>query len=419
MTTIHFNALPLKDTANETIKKGLIFYSTTDESPHVDSRKVAHSFPPDRVIKLVENTNKHFETTELGIPVLTEHRKDVNNVVGFIESPLEAKVITEEYTKGNPKLKHLLGRVGVFVNDVKIKSSEIIEKMNQGLAKSVSAGIDLDSFSIKELSLVALPAIANATLFSYNQNKKTKYEKGNMKRNKKNYLLLPKESNYALSIDEALSSSQTLEQQREEAQKVFTAFLEVIESANEIGDEEMASMGIQDPSEVIQAAIDDLGMKLGDMFLGMPPEEEAPQPVSSVRPGTPTRKFSSPNEIAMFYTGQGYTAEFGYRQAITGAFKQLRTRNMTGKSVGQIGGQFASKIGNATRGKFKSVSNAIGRVKNTFTGGIAANTSPGVPTGLRLRKNQLVKAGEQKQKFGTKSTFRGKGPALPPGYKAP
>ena len=420
MTTIHFNALPLKDTANETIKKGLIFYSTTDESPHVDSRKVAHDFPPDRVIKLVENTNRHFETTELGIPVLTEHRKDVNNVVGFIESPLEAKVITEEYTKGNPKLKHLLGRVGVFVNDVKIKSSEIIEKMNQGLAKSVSAGIDLDSFSIKELSLVALPAIANATLFSY-QNQK----KGNMKRNKKNYLLLPRESNYALSIDEAMTASQTIEQQREEAQKVFTAFLEVVEDANEIDEEEMASMGIQDPSEIIQSAIEDLSARLGDMFLGMPMEEQQePLPLQppARQPVSPARRFSSSNDIVTFYTGQGYTAEFGYRQAISGAFKQLRNRNVTGKSVGQIGNQFASKIGNATRGKLKSVGNAIGRVKNTFTGGVmkdAASQNGGISTGLRLRKKQLVKQQNQKQKFGTKSTFRGKGPALPPGYKSP
>jgi len=411
MTTIHFNALPLKDTANETIKKGLIFYSTTEESPHVDSRKVAHDFPPDKVIKLVENTNKHFETTELGIPVLTEHQKNVNNVVGFIESPLEAKVITEDYTKGNPKLKHLLGRVGVFVNDVKIKSSEIIEKMNQGLAKSVSAGIDLDSFSIKELSLVALPAIANATLFSYqNQNQR----KGNMKRNKKNYLLLPKESNFALSIDEAMSASQTIEQQREEALKVFTAFLEVIESANEIDEEEMASMGIQDPSEVIQAAIEDLSVRLGDMFLGMPPEEETQptSPATPARPITPTRKFSSPDDIVMFYTGQGYTAEFGYRQAISGAFKQLRNRNVTGKSVGQIGNQFATKIGNATRGKLKSVTNAAQRVKNTFTGGVTNTT-----TGLRLRKKQVAQAGKQKLKYGTKSTFLGKGPALPPKVK--
>lgn len=412
MTTIHFNALPLKDTANEAIKKGLIFYSTTDESPHVDSRKVAHSFPPDKVIKLVENTNKHFETTEIGIPVLTEHQKNVNNVVGFIESPLEAKVITEDYTKGNPKLKHLLGRIGVFVNDVKIKSSEIIEKMNQGLAKSVSAGIDLDSFSIKELSLVALPAIPNVSLYSYNTNQSRK--KGNMKRNRKNYLLLPKESNFALSIDEALSSSQTIEQQREEAQKVFTAFLEVIESANEIDEEEMASMGIQDPSEVIQAAIEDLSAKLGDMFLGMPPEEEAPptQPVSPVRP--PARKFNSSNDIVMFYTNQGHTAEFGYRKAISGAFKQLRTRNVTGKSVGQIGGQLASKIGNATRGKLKSIGNTAQRVKNTVTGGVENAT-----TGLRLRKKQLVKQQNQRQKFGVKSTFLGKGPKLPPGYKAP
>lgn len=409
MTTIHFNALPLKDTANEAIKKGLIFYSTTDESPHVDSRKVAHDFPPDKVIKLVENTNKHFETTELGIPVLTEHRKDVNNVVGFIESPLEAKVITEDYTKGNPKLKHLLGRIGVFVNDVKIKSSDIIEKMNQGLAKSVSAGIDLDSFSIKELSLVALPAIANATLFSYNANQSRK--KGNMKRNRKNYLLLPKESNFALSIDEALSSSQTLEQQREEAQKVFTAFLEVIESANEMDEEEMASMGIQDPSEVIQAAIDDLGMKLGDMFLGMPPEEEAPptQPVSPVRPGTPARKFSSSNDVVMFYTGQGYTAEFGYRKAISGAFKQLRTRNVTGKSVGQIGGQLASKIGNATRGKFKSLGSTVAKVGRTVMGGPTAKLASKATNG------QIAKNLKQVQKFGRKKTLFG--PKLPPKAK--
>jgi len=397
MTTIHFNALPLKDTANETIKKGLIFYSTTDESPHVDSRKVAHDFPPDKVIKLVENTNKHFETTELGIPVLTEHQKNVNNVVGFIESPLEAKVITEDYTKGNPKLKHLLGRIGVFVNDVKIKSSEIIEKMNQGLAKSVSAGIDLDSFSIKELSLVALPAIANATLFSYqNQNQR----KGNMKRNKKNYLLLPKESNYALSIDEAMSASQTIEQQREEALKVFTAFLEVIESANEIDEEEMASMGIQDPSEVIQAAIEDLSVRLGDMFLGMPPEEETQptSPVTAARPTAPARRFSSSNDIVMFYTGQGYTAEFGYRQAISGAFKQLRNRNVTGKSVGQIGSQFASKIGNATRGKFKSLGSTVAKVGRTITGGPTAKLPPKATNG------QIAKNLRQRQKFGFKTT---------------
>lgn len=413
MTIIHFNALPLKDTANETIKKGLIFYSTTDDSPHIDSRKVAHDFPPEKVIKLVENTNKHFETTEIGIPVLTEHQKNVNNVVGFIESPLEAKVITEEYTKGNPKLKHLLGRVGVFVSDVKIKSSEIIEKMNQGLAKSVSAGIDLDSFSIKELSLVALPAIPNVSLYSYNTNQSQR--KGNMKRNRKNYLLLPKESNFALSIDEAMSASQTMEQQREEAQKVFTAFLEVVESANEMDEEEMASMGIQDPTEVIQAAIEDLGVKLGDMFLGMQMEEQTPvQPQSRQPMNQPVRgRFNSPSEIAMFYTGQGYTAEFGFRQAISGAFKQLRNRNLTGKTVGQIGNQFAKKIGNATRGKFKSLGNTVGKIKNTFTGGVDS------PSGLRARKNQIVQQQKQRQKFGTKSTFRGKFPALPPGYKAP
>lgn len=408
MTIIHFNTIPtpLREVSSDEdklIKEGLIFYSTLENTPHVDSRKVAHDFSPDKIYKLVENTNRHFDMSEVGIPVLTEHKKDVNNVVGFIESPVEARVIDEAYTKGNPKLKHLLGRVGVFVKDVVIKTPEVIDKMKRGLAKTVSAGIDLDSFSIKELSLVALPAIPNATLFSYHGSK----NRTNMKKVKNKNLLANKgysESNYALSLDEAISASQTLEQQREEALKLFNAFLEVIEDANEIDEEEMASMGIQDPSEVIQSAIDDLSAKLGDMFLGGMPEEQAPVPTQPARPPAARGRFNSPSEIAMFYTGQGYTAEFGYRQAISGAFKQLRNRNMTGKSVGQIGSQFASKIGNATRGKLKSVSNAMGRIKNTFTGGVAPNTIPGIATGLRLRKNQLAKQQSQVEKYGKKLT---------------
>ena len=285
MTIIHFNTLPtpLKEVENNDpnslTKEGLIFYSTLENSPHVDSRKVKHDFSPDKIYQLVENTNKHFDMSEVGIPVLTEHKKDVNNVVGFIESPVEARIIDEVYTKGNPKLKHLLGRVGVFVKDVVIKTPEIIDRMKRGLAKTVSAGIDLDSFSIKELSLVALPAIPNATLFSYHK------EKPNMKKIKNKNLLVAKgynESNYALSLEEALNSSQSIEEQRDEAMKIFTAFLEVVEDANEINEEEMASMGIQDASQVIQSAIDDLNARLAEMFIAPPEQPVAPQ--ASVAP---------------------------------------------------------------------------------------------------------------------------------------
>jgi len=315
MTIIHFNTIPtpLKEVENNDpnslTKEGLIFYSTLENSPHVDSRKVSHDFSPDKIYRLVENTNKHFNMSEVGIPVLTEHKKDVNNVVGFIESPVEARVIDEVYTKGNPKLKHLLGRVGVFVKDVVIKTPEIIDRMKRGLAKTVSAGIDLDSFSIKELSLVALPAIPNATLFSYYGSKSPKrssYESiPNMKKVKNKNLLVAKglnESNYALSLEEALNSSQSIEEQREEAMKVFTAFLEVVESANEIDEEEMASMGIQDASEVIQSAIDDLSARLAEMFLAPPEQPVAPQaPVAQQRPGIPkTRTYGFSSELIAF-----------------------------------------------------------------------------------------------------------------------
>lgn len=427
MTIIHFNTLPtpLKEVENNDpnslTKEGLIFYSTLENSPHVDSRKVSHDFSPDKIYQLVENTNKHFDMSEVGIPVLTEHKKDVNNVVGFIESPVEARIIDEVYTKGNPKLKHLLGRVGVFVKDVVIKTPEIIDRMKRGLAKTVSAGIDLDSFSIKELSLVALPAIPNATLFSYHGSK----NKPSMKKVKNKNLLANRrysESNYALSLDEAINEGQTLEQQRDDAMKLFNAFLEVIEDANEVGEDEMSSMGIQDPSEIIQSAIEDLSSRLGDMFLGDMGQNDSQQSQqmqqsSNGRPNQqPSRgRFNSPSEIAMFYTGQGYTAEFGYSQAISGAFKELRNRNLTGKSVSDIGSQFASKLGNATKGKFKSIGNTIGKIKNTFGGGVMKDVNPiagAIPTGLKLRKNQLIQAGEQKLKYGIKKGIIG--PKLPP-----
>jgi len=309
MTIIHFNTIPTplkeveNDDPNSLTKEGLIFYSTLENTPHIDSRKKSHNFPPDKIYQLVENTNKHFDMSEVGIPVLTEHKKDVGNVVGFIESPVEAKVIDESYTKGNPKLKHLLGRVGVFVKDVVIKTPEIIDRMKRGLAKTVSAGIDLDSFSIKELSLVALPAIPNATLYSYHKDKSTP----NMKKIKNKNLLIAKgvtnESNYSLSIEEALNSAQTLEEQRAEAQKVFDAFLEVIENANEMDEEEMASMGIQDPSEIIQSAVEDLGMRLTEMFL-TPPEPVEPQapvaPMAKPGIGMKTRTYKFSPELIQF-----------------------------------------------------------------------------------------------------------------------
>jgi hypothetical protein len=310
VTIIHFNTIPtpLKEVESEDpnslTKEGLIFYSTLENSPHIDSRKVKHEFSPDKIYELVQNTNKHFDMSEIGIPVLTEHKKDVNNVVGFIESPVEARIIDEVYTKGNPKLKHLLGRVGVFVKNVVIKTPEIIDRMKRGLAKTVSAGIDLDSYSIKELSLVALPAIPNATLFSYHGNKSIP----NMKKIKNKNLLIAKGitnvSNYALSLEEALNESQSIEEQREEAMKVFSAFLKVVEDANQMDEEEISSMGIQDPSELIQGAVEDLSGRLTEMFLS-PPEEEAPvtpaqRPVSRPPIAGKTRTYGFSPELIQF-----------------------------------------------------------------------------------------------------------------------
>ena len=78
-------------------------------------------------------------------------------------------------------------------------------------------------------------------------------------------------------------------------------------------------------------------------------------------------------------------AEFGYRQAITGAFRELQQRNRTGRTLGQIGTRFGSKLVNATKGKIASLGKLAGRVGKTFTGGNKVRN-------IKLNDGQLSRA---------------------------
>lgn len=150
------------------VKKALIAV----EGKFKDSKGTLHEFTPERLETIAEHTNRAL-STGIEIPVCTDHQKTVNNTVGKFGDNAQAftKVITEEDLP-NQKAKHLVGKVGLFVDNVVLKIPDVIDKVKNKVVTSVSMGLNLskDDHRIMELSLVPIPAIPNMGLFSLTGN---------------------------------------------------------------------------------------------------------------------------------------------------------------------------------------------------------------------------------------------------------
>lgn len=137
------------------------------EGSFKDSNGVPHSFSNDRLASIAEYTNKALESG-IPIPVCTDHNKTVENTVGSVDGRAYTKVI-EEADLPNSKAGHLVGKVGLFLDNVAIKAANAIDKVKNGIVTSVSMGLNLDKndHRIMELSLVPIPAIPNMGLFAF------------------------------------------------------------------------------------------------------------------------------------------------------------------------------------------------------------------------------------------------------------
>lgn len=145
------------------VKKALVAV----EGSFRDSNGVPHTFAPDRLETIADYTNKALDSG-IPVPVCTDHNKTVENTVGNVEGRAYTKVI-EEADLPNAKAAHLVGKLGLFLDNVAIKSQNAIEKVKNGIVTSVSMGLNLDKndHRIMELSLVPIPAIPNMGLFSF------------------------------------------------------------------------------------------------------------------------------------------------------------------------------------------------------------------------------------------------------------
>lgn len=144
-------------------KKALVAVEGTFE----DSQGIPHTFTPERLTTIAEHTNSAIDTGNT-IPVCQDHTKTVGSTVGTVEGYAYVKPV-EAADLPNQKSTHLIGKLGLFLEDVHIKAKDAVDKVVSGVVTSVSMGLNLDpkEHRIMELSLVPIPAIPNMGLFKH------------------------------------------------------------------------------------------------------------------------------------------------------------------------------------------------------------------------------------------------------------
>lgn len=343
------------------------------EGTHTDSKKKVHTFSRNRLFKIAENTNALFDSGAT-IPVLDNHNKSTKDTLGSLESGVRLEVITEDNLP-NKRAKHLIGKLGLFVDEVVIKAADAVEKVSRNIVKTVSPGLDLATETIRELSLTPQPAIVGMSLYS----ESASY--GNFGNN-----------STALTFDDLRNDDSQMEQ-LEEQYELLTEQLWTITKNIQMADEDLLNGA--DPSELQMQAIQDFVdqfVELIDLNQDAEDEEEYQDPRMMQQGGgnNPNVGYSSDLPLAAFSMAEmeairdSENAEFGYRQAISGAVKALSNRSKTGKTLGEIGGTFGKKFVNATRGKVAGIGRGLNKVKGVFAGESKVGT--------KLTSNQIKKA---------------------------
>lgn len=366
-------------TNNVLKKKGLILI----EGTQTDSKGRKHTFSADRLHDIVFNTNELI-STGARIPLLEDHQKLQDKVVGDLTGTLRAEVITEDNLP-DARFKSLIGKVGIFVDEMSIKSQRAIQQAKEGLLSTISSGLDPITNIIREVSFTPTPAINGCVTF-----KSANFSDG---------------KTHALTFDELRSSKKELSEIEEEATALWNDLWEITTNIQTAEDSTFESYGA-DANELQMLALEQFNEAFLEL-IGMNAEEEELE--KSVDPRTnqqglnpnagysgkfnreeftPIAAFSLAEFEQHFSNGESSIAEFGYRKAITGTLKALSNRKQTGQTLGQIGSKFGRKIGNATRGKIAGVGRLGVLVKRAFTG--TGSTGTKLSTGQQRRASTNI-----------------------------
>lgn len=139
------------------------------EGKHTDSKKRDHIFDVNRIQRIVDNTNQ-FIRKGGRVPFQRDHKKEQAFNLGDIDGEFYCAPITPDKLP-DPRYKHLIGKVGVFVDNLVAKGQEAVMAIKEGRIKTLSAGIDPITESFVEVSATPIPAIIGpALMFSRNGN---------------------------------------------------------------------------------------------------------------------------------------------------------------------------------------------------------------------------------------------------------
>ena len=136
------------------------------EGEHTDATKRTHFFNRQRVQNIVENTNAFLKQGRR-IPFQLDHKKDQLNNIGDVTSEFYTKEITEADLP-DPNYKHLIGKLGVFVDNVVARGKDTVQKIIDKSIRTLSPGIDPATESFIEISATPVPAIIGPSLYSQN-----------------------------------------------------------------------------------------------------------------------------------------------------------------------------------------------------------------------------------------------------------
>jgi hypothetical protein len=363
----------------ELVKEGLLFYSSTEQEPLIDSAGNSHIVKPEDIVALANNTNEYLKFTD--IYVFPDHDRDPAKAYGLITDSgcFEAKEINDELVQKHPKLGTLKGRWGLFCNNVRLVEENIIDKVSKGLSKSVSIGADMARKIVKELSITATPAAVGSALF----NNKLNISNFNMD----NKLPSFASDTTAVTLEEALQTEDDDEQLKSEAIELLCTFLTVINNIAAMSDEDLGNYQVASKEELYQAQLESFMMMLDEKINPFANAEMLDQQQSQTDPRMQQQsQYSVPLAITTFDEMDQYISEYGLGSLAKGIGKKIGG-SLIGQSVKTAGSGLKSGFNN---GK------GFGKIKSAFGGAGTALKKKGLATKLTNKVQSALNKGANK-----------------------
>jgi hypothetical protein len=243
------------------VKRGLIMV----EGIHVDSKKRRHEFPAERVQRIFNNTID-FLSKGGRVPWQKDHQKTQDHNIGDLEfeapEDLELRPVTEDDLP-NPRLNHLIGKLGIFANRLVAKGEQAVQDVMSKRIKTLSPGIDVAVDIIREISATPTPAIVGLSVFGRHD----------------------PEAKFALTLEEAEQSQQDMDALKESCEAQFELLWTVYESASKASEDELQG---SPPEDYIAQALQEFSGRLEELLLGPAMQDPYEQDPSGPGPQGPT-----------------------------------------------------------------------------------------------------------------------------------